>query len=45
MIVLTGEPTPETAKRALEFGVCQYLQKPIRRAQLLEAVAKATSAK
>ena len=41
VIVMTGEPTDETAKAALAAGAADYLAKPIRGAVLFAAVAAA----
>lgn len=38
-IMLTGYPTLETAKQALEFGAAAYCVKPIDRAELESTVA------
>jgi len=44
VILLTGEPSDETARRADELGVYKYLAKPIRAAALIEVVEEAASA-
>ena len=41
VILMTGAPSIETARDAVEFGAVQYLTKPIDRAALCRAVAKA----
>lgn len=44
VIMLTGYPTLETARRALELGATAYCVKPIDRSELEAAVAGALSA-
>jgi len=41
VILMTGAPTIDTARDAVELGAVQYLTKPIDRAALLRAVARA----
>ncbi len=42
VILMTGNPTLETAMEAISLGAMQYLVKPTPRADLLEVVARAT---
>lgn len=44
VILMTGSPSIETAREAVEFGAVQYLTKPIDCAVLLRAVARAQAA-
>jgi len=44
VILMTGAPTIETAREAVELGATQYLTKPIERAALVKAVARAKTA-
>jgi EAL domain-containing protein (putative c-di-GMP-specific phosphodiesterase class I) len=44
VILMTGAPSIDTARDAVELGAVQYLTKPIDREALLRAVAKAQSA-
>jgi EAL domain-containing protein (putative c-di-GMP-specific phosphodiesterase class I) len=44
VILMTGSPSIETARDAVELGAVQYLTKPIDRAALLRAVARAQAA-
>ena len=39
VLIMTGEPTVETASDAVREGALDYLSKPIRKAQLLKTVA------
>lgn len=41
VILMTGAPSLETAREAVELGAVQYLTKPIDRGALLKAVARA----
>lgn len=43
VILMTGAPSIETARDAIDLGAVQYLTKPIDREALLRAVAKAQS--
>ena len=45
VIMMTGEPTVDTATEALRVGACDYLFKPISKDQLLKAVANAAKIK
>ena len=45
VIVMTGEPTVETATEAVRAGAFDYLEKPIAKAALLRAVVGAVKAK
>lgn len=42
VIMMTGEPTAETAREAVRGGVIDYLTKPVLKDALLRAVAAAT---
>lgn len=42
VVLMTGEPTIETAMRAVEYGALEYLAKPVSNARLAEVVARAT---
>lgn len=44
VILMTGAPSIETARDAVELGAVQYLTKPVERPALLRAVAKAKNA-
>jgi EAL domain-containing protein (putative c-di-GMP-specific phosphodiesterase class I) len=44
VILMTGAPSLETARAALELGAVQYLNKPIDRDALLKAVVRAQTA-
>jgi EAL domain-containing protein (putative c-di-GMP-specific phosphodiesterase class I) len=44
VILMTGAPSIETARDAVEFGAVQYLTKPVDRETLLRAVARGRSA-
>lgn len=41
VIMMTGQPTNETAAEASALGACEYLPKPFRRAVLIAAVENA----
>jgi EAL domain-containing protein (putative c-di-GMP-specific phosphodiesterase class I)/CheY-like chemotaxis protein len=41
VVLLTGAPTVTTAVKALEYGACHYLTKPVGRDALLEVLHKA----
>ncbi|MGC4079481.1 MAG: EAL domain-containing protein [Rubrivivax sp.] len=41
VVLMTGSPSLETAKAAVDFGAVQYLTKPIDRDTLLKAVSRA----
>ena len=45
VIIMTGEPTADTAAKALRKGAFDYLTKPIRKEAVLEVVAKAVGLK
>jgi putative two-component system response regulator len=45
VIMMTGEPTVETASESVRAGASDYLAKPIAKAAMLEAVRKAAEAK
>jgi two-component system KDP operon response regulator KdpE len=41
VLMVTADPTPETARQALRFGACAHLAKPCDWAVLLSAVSQA----
>jgi len=43
VLLLTAQPSIQTAVEALRLGVCDFLTKPVRPAELLEAVSRAIS--
>ena len=45
IIVMTGEPTVETAVKAVQYGASDYLAKPINKENLLKTVHKAAQIK
>jgi response regulator RpfG family c-di-GMP phosphodiesterase len=45
VIMMTGEPTVETATEAVRAGACDYLTKPVGRSAILRAVATAVQMK
>ena len=45
LILITGQPTFETASEAVRSGAFDYLIKPVRRSQLCKAVANASRAR
>lgn len=45
IIMMTGEPTVDTATEALRMGTFDYLTKPVGKAAVLDIVAKATALK
>lgn len=45
VIMMTGEPTLETAIAAVRAGACDYLTKPVSKAAIIRAVANATTIK
>jgi EAL domain-containing protein (putative c-di-GMP-specific phosphodiesterase class I) len=44
IILLTGEPSIDTAQRAVELGAFRYLTKPPKRTELVEAIKRAAFA-
>ena len=45
VILMTGEPTVETASEAVRAGAFDYLSKPVGKEQLLKSVANAAKVK
>ncbi len=45
VVMMTGEPTVETAAEAVRAGACDYLTKPVGKPAILKAVANATTIK
>ena len=45
VIVITGYPTIETAKQAVQLGACDYLAKPVGPAEVINATAAALAQK
>ena len=45
VILMTGEPSVDTASQAVRDGACEYLYKPITKDTLLQAVARAARIK
>lgn len=40
VIILTSTPTLETAIQAVQFGVCDYISKPVTEERLIEGISK-----